>query len=573
MIDPLAPERVKPLGEWLTGRTELTPSQLEGALAEQQVNGRLLGELLVEKGFLSEREVLEALALQLDLPFLETVDLSGLDADLLSDLPVPYLLRHKVIPARQEGGRLLVATVNPIDLSPVDALGTILGMRAEPALAPERAIQVAIQSLYEREEHSAQAMMHELDGEEESIGIAGGGALDEELDLSHEAPVIRLVNRVIHQAVRDRASDIHWEPYEKEMRVRLRVDGILHEVLRLDKPHQMAVISRLKVMAGMDIAERRLPQDGRIQRKVGGSDIDMRVSTVPTVHGERIVLRLLDRGTILHELEDIGFSPDHFAVFSRLIRRTHGIILVTGPTGSGKTTTLYAAIQKLRSSETNIMTIEDPVEYQLEGVAQMQVAAKSGFSFADGLRSILRQDPDIILVGEIRDRETAEVAIHASLTGHLVFSTLHTNDAAGAMARLVEMGIEPFLISSSLAGIMAQRLVRRICSHCAEPAEAAPAALREIGIREEEIPGIAGQLKRGKGCPICYHTGYRGRMGIFELIEVDDEIRDLVNERRDATAIKAAAVKKGMHSLVSDGGRKVAAGITTPEEVIRIVQE
>lgn len=561
----------RPLGEWLLEHTELSVHQLEASLVEEEGGGHALADILVEKGFVSEREIMEAHSILFDIPFLDDFDLSEVDPELLAKLPVPFLLRHKVIPARQEEGRILVATVDPIDLAPVDSLGALLGVRAEPVLAPERAIQMAIQSLYEREEHSAQAMMHELGGEE-SIDIADGGRLDEELDLSHEAPVIRLVNRVIHQAVRDRASDIHWEPYEKEMKIRLRVDGILHDILRIDKLHQMAVISRLKVMAGMDIAERRLPQDGRIQRKVSGRDIDMRVSSVPTIHGERIVLRLLDRSSILLDLEDIGFSADQFQIFSRLIRLSNGIVLVTGPTGSGKTTTLYAAIQKLRSSETNILTIEDPVEYQLDGVGQMQVAVKSGFSFADGLRSTLRQDPDIILVGEIRDRETAEVAIHASLTGHLVFSTLHTNDSVGAVTRLVEMGIEPFLISSSLVGVMAQRLVRKICPHCAEPASFDSALLREVGLVGDDLSAGALNLKHGKGCPVCYHTGYRGRAGIFEVLEVNDEMRELMNSRNDAAALKAAARRNGMRTLLEDGGLKVAAGKTTPEEVLRIVQ-
>ncbi|MFP6869976.1 MAG: type II secretion system ATPase GspE [Nitrospinota bacterium] len=562
----------KPIGAWLVEATDLHQSQLEAGLEEQRANGRLLGELLVEKGFISERELLEALSLQLNIPYLDEFDLKEIDPDLLSRLPVPFLIRHKVIPARQEKARLLIATIDPVDLAPVDSLGTILGIRTEPVLAPERAIQVAIQSLYEREEHSASAMMHELNDDENGIAISESGRLDEELDLSHEAPVIRLVNRVIHQAVRDRASDIHWEPYEKEMKIRLRVDGILHDILRLDKPHQMSVISRLKVMAGMDIAEKRLPQDGRIQRRVAGREIDMRVSSVPTVHGERLVLRLLDRSSLMLELEDIGFSSDQFKIFSRHIRKSNGIILVTGPTGSGKTTTLYAAIQKVRSSETNIMTIEAPVEYQLDGIAQMRVASKGGISFAEGLRSILRQDPDVILVGEIRDRETAEVAINASLTGHLVFSTLHTNDAVGAVTRLAEMGIEPFLISSTLAGVMAQRLVRRICPQCSEEAEFDAGILREVGIEGIKNPSEMAKFKRGRGCPACYHTGYRGRSGIFEILDINDELRDIINTASDSTTIKAVARKNGMKTLLQDGGLKVMSGITTPEEVLRIVQ-
>ena len=568
MNRPFVASDTKLIGEWLLELTDLSATQLEACLAEQGENGRLIGEILVEKGFVTERELMEALAHQLNLPFLDHIDLGSIEPGVLSQLSVPFLLRHKIVPARQENGRLLVATCDPMNFTPVDALSTMLGIRSEPALAQERVIQSAIESLYEREEHSAQAMMDDLDVE----GDVNGITLGEELDLSHEAPIIRLVDRMIYQAVRDRASDIHWETFENDMRIRLRVDGILHDVLRLDKSHHMAVISRLKVMAGIDIAERRLPQDGRIMRKVGNREIDIRVSSVPTVHGERIVLRLLDRSSLLRELEDVGFTPENYESFSRLIQMAHGIILVTGPTGSGKTTTLYSAIQKLRSTETNIMTIEDPVEYQLEGVAQMQVGEKVGFTFANGLRSILRQDPDIILVGEIRDRETAEVAVHASLTGHLVFSTLHTNDAVGAITRLIEMGVEPFLISSSLRGVLAQRLVRRVCSHCAEPASMDADLLKEVGIAKQENSSVSGQLQRGKGCPLCYHTGYLGRTGICELLVIDDDIRDLINTSSDASTLRAAAMKNGMMPLVEAGGQQVAAGVTTPEEVLRIIQ-
>ncbi len=568
MNRPSVASGTKLIGEWLLELTDLDPSQLEACLAEQRESGRLIGEILVGKDLITERELMEALAHQLSLPYLDHIDPSGIEPEILSRLSVPFLKRHKIVPARQENGRLLVATCDPMNFTPMDALGTMLGIRSEPALAQERSIQSAIQSLYEREEHSAQAMMGELD----AGGDANGISLGEELDLSHEAPIIRLVDRMIYQAVRDRASDIHWETFENDMRVRLRVDGILHDVLRLDKSHHMAVTSRLKVMAGIDIAERRLPQDGRIKRKVGDREIDIRVSSVPTVHGERIVLRLLDRSSLLRELEDVGFTPAHYDSFSRLIQLSHGIILVTGPTGSGKTTTLYAAIQKLRSAETNIMTIEDPVEYQIEGVAQMQMGEKAGFTFANGLRSILRQDPDVILVGEIRDRETAEVAVHASLTGHLVFSTLHTNDAVGAITRLIEMGVEPFLISSSLRGVLAQRLVRRVCPHCAEPAAIDPDVLREVGIAVEGISSGNSQFQRGKGCPLCYHTGYLGRTGICELLEINDDIRELINASSDASTLKTAAMENGMTPLVQAGGQQVAAGVTTPEEVLRIIQ-
>jgi general secretion pathway protein E len=390
-----------------------------------------------------------------------------------------------------------------------------------------------------------------------------------DLEGDDEAPIIRLVNSLMSQSVKDRASDIHIEPFEREISVRFRVDGVLREIIKPPKRFQSSIISRVKIMAGLNIAEKRLPQDGRIRLKVAGKDIDVRVSTVPTTYGERIVMRLLDRSSVLRDLDTIGFNQRNLSIMNALIKKPHGIILVTGPTGSGKTSTLYACLAKINRPDLNILTIEDPVEYQLKGVGQVQVNAKIELSFANGLRSFLRQDPDVIMVGEIRDRETAEIAIQASLTGHLVLSTVHTNDSAGAVTRLVDMGVEPFLVASSLVGVLAQRLVRTICKECKESYAPTPQELTEIGLDPKTVK----EAWRGRGCPRCLDTGYQGRLGIYELMLVDDEIRQLVLKNVDASTIKNAARRKGLRSLREDGAEKVLAGITTTAEVARVTQE
>ncbi|MDY6845411.1 MAG: type II secretion system ATPase GspE, partial [Thermodesulfobacteriota bacterium] len=391
------------------------------------------------------------------------------------------------------------------------------------------------------------------------------------LDATSEAPVIRLVNMVLSQAVKSRASDIHIEPYQKELNVRYRIDGVLYNILKPPRRYQSAIISRIKVMAKMNIAEKRLPQDGRIEIKIGDKAIDIRVSTVPTTFGERVVMRLLDKTSVLLNLDDIGLSIDVLKIINSLILGSHGIILVTGPTGSGKTTTLYAALSKINSPDKNIITIEDPVEYQLNGIGQIQVNTKIDLTFANGLRSIVRQDPDVILVGEIRDTETAEIAVHAALTGHLVFSTLHTNDAAGAITRLIDMGIEPFLVSSSVTAILAQRLVRVICKHCREPYFPVAKSFKEIGIDPKKLNGKP--VYRGKGCSECFYTGYKGRTGIFEVLIIDNTIRSAILKTSDSDTIKKKGTKAGMLTLRQDGAGKVIEGITTIEEILRVTQE
>jgi general secretion pathway protein E len=426
----------------------------------------------------------------------------------------------------------------------------------------DRAVNEAEQLVGEMEAQDLQSLAHELEEPQDL------------LDVDDEAPIIRLVNSLLFRAAKERASDIHIEPMERELLVRFRIDGVLQEIIKPPKRYQNSIVSRVKVMGQLNIAEKRLPQDGRIRIKLAGRDIDIRLSTIPCTFGERIVMRLLDKNTTLLDLTDIGMGVDTMRGMDQVIRRSHGIILVTGPTGSGKTTTLYAALSRINTPDLNILTVEDPVEYQLRGISQMAINPKIGLSFAAGLRSFLRQDPDVIMVGEIRDRETAEIAIQASLTGHLVFSTVHTNDAASAITRLVDMGVEPFLVASSLMAVMAQRLVRRVCPHCRESYRPTAEELKEVALTPEAVARAGNPtIYRAKGCDACGGTGYRGRTGIYELLLVDDDIRQLTLKNVDSSTIKRTGVQKGMLTLLDDGARKVLAGETTLAEVLSVTQE
>ncbi len=483
---------------------------------------------------------------------------------------VKFLRRYRCLPLEAEGGRLSVAMADPTDAATLDAIRAWTGLEAVPVVGEEAEILEAVERLYGTGSTTVQKILEDMGGGDVEV-IAGPAEEDADhlRDLASEAPVIRLVNLLITKAAEAGASDIHFEPFEDRLIVRTRVDGVLHEVESPPKRLQAAIVSRVKLMAKMNIAERRLPQDGRIRVRVGERGIDIRVSTVPTVFGESLVLRLLDRSRVFLDLAGLGFVGPDFARFERLIARPHGMVLVTGPTGSGKTTTLYAVLDRLNSPEKKIVTVEDPVEYQLTGVNQIQVHPKIGLTFAAGLRSIVRQDPDIILVGEIRDRETADIAVQSALTGHLVFSTVHTNDAAGAVTRLEDMGVEGFLIASAVMGIMAQRLVRRVCPDCAAPAAPDPALLRTLGADAGDAAGY----RAGAGCENCSHTGFRGRIGIFELLVLDDRIRALVLSHASASAIRDAAVAAGMRTMRRDGLDKAARGLTTPAEVLRVTQE
>jgi general secretion pathway protein E len=521
-----------------------------------------------QAGRLPDSATAASLAERFGVPFLDHVDLREVDPALIARLPIQYAKRFACLPLGEDGETLRIAVADPRATQVIDDLRALYGRRINPVVVPAAAILEAINLAYDSARGTAEAVMGDIEaGELDAVAHE----LEEPhdlLDADDEAPIIRLVNSLLFQAVKDRASDIHIEPFERDVSVRFRIDGLLYDILKPPRRYHPTIIARIKIMAGLDIAEKRLPQDGRLRFRAAGRDIDVRVSIVPTQFGERAVLRLLDRTGALLTLEQLGLGGTNLSQIEKLIQRSHGIVLVTGPTGSGKTTTLYAALSRLNSSLRNIITIEDPIEYQLHGVGQIQVNPKIDLTFANGLRSILRQDPDIIMVGEIRDGETAEIAIQAALTGHLVFSTLHTNDSFGALSRLIDMGIEPFLVSSSLVGVMAQRLVRRVCPSCREPAVAESADASEIGL----APGTR-LFVAGPGCEACKGTGYRGRSGIHELLVLDDAVRGLVMQRSDAAAVRRHATQHGMPTLRDDGAAKVAAGETTVEEVLRVTQE
>ena len=540
------------LGDLLTEAGMITPAQLEQALQEQKRRGERLGKVLIRLGFITEASILEVLEFQLGFPKVVLADYH-LDPEVVHLVPEALARRYQAIPIRLDGNRLLVAMADPLNLLALDDLRLATGKEIMPAIAAEREIEEALSRFWQKE--TAAGMSEAAAAVALEIPAPGG---------AEGAPAVRLVNSFVQQAIQMRASDIHIEPQEGEIRVRLRVDGLLRELTRLPLGMLSTLISRIKIMAGMDIAEKRLPQDGRFQFTLGKRSVDLRAASLPTVYGEKIVLRLLDQEAMLLSLDDLGFLPVIKERFASLIHSSYGMILLTGPTGSGKTTTLYATLNLLSSPEKNIITIEDPVEYLLPGINQVRVNPKAGLTFASGLRSILRQDPDIIMVGEIRDRETADIAVRAATTGHLVFSTLHTNDAAGAVTRLLDMGIESYLINSSLIGVVAQRLVRCICPHCRELYRPEPGSLEKTWLPERE------ELWRGRGCQRCNFTGYAGRTAIQEMLVMNEELRGLVTARVPAMALKEAAVAAGMVPLIEDGLEKVRQGITTVNEVLRV---
>jgi general secretion pathway protein E len=490
---------------------------------------------------------------------------------MLENLSAEMMKESRFVPLEMGEAFLHIAMANPDDFYTVDALRLAYGVDVQVCCGRESDILDAIERLYGTGTQSLETIIEEAGRDIYDISPEGVEDTDHLRDLASEAPIIRLVNRLIYNAVESRASDIHFEPFEDEFKARYRIDGVLHNVESPPKRLQAAIISRVKIMAKLDIAERRLPQDGRIKLKIADKEIDFRVSTIPTLFGESLVMRILDRDTLILELEKLGFPEELYAQYTALITQPYGMILVTGPTGSGKTSTLYTTLAKINSPENKIITLEEPVEYQLNGVNQIQVNPKIGMTFANGLRSIVRQDPDIILVGEIRDRETAEIAIQSALTGHLLFSTLHTNDAAGAVTRLLDMGVESFLLSSTLLGVLAQRLVRVICPHCKEEIRPEDRLLKSMGISPEETESI--RFFAGKGCEACRSTGFVGRIAIFEYLPVDSDIRKEITQHSSLERIKDIAIQKGMATLREDGWRKVKQGITTIQEVLRVTLE
>ena len=560
------------IGQILVHRTPLSQEDLASALTlqEEQAPEKRIGQLLVEMGRVSESDVSKALAEQWGYPYMGEIAAESIGTELLQNLPIEFLRKHGVLPFRKEQEGLALAVADPTDTLAVDSVVNAIGSPCAKVLCPRPVIEAGLSQCYYHD--GDPAAQTELQADERLQNVSAETYTEDLLDLSKGAPIIKLVNAFFFQASQSRASDIHVEPYEHEVKIRFRIDGVLYTRSIFPKQYFAAMVSRLKIMAKLNIAERRLPQDGRSRIKIGDRELDIRVSTIPTAWGERVVLRLLDESGARFGLEQLGFEPRTEKQFRGLISRPHGIILLTGPTGSGKTTTLYGAITELNCDDRNIMTVEDPIEYRLSGVSQTQVMPKIGLTFAACLRHILRQDPDVIMIGEIRDLETARIAIQAALTGHLVFSTLHTNDAASAVTRLVDMGIEPYLVSSSLLGVMAQRLVRRVCPQC-QGAVGSRAAIEPAGKTTTGVPPDPALTLPADVCPNCSGTGYRGRMGIFELLVLDDDLRDLVLTDARAQPIKQAGLKKGMCTLRDDGLRKVSRGMTTAEEVFRVTQE
>ncbi|MBC9070377.1 type II secretion system ATPase GspE [Thauera sp. CAU 1555] len=554
------------IGEILVRSNKLGARDLEQALAAQGEMGGLLGRVLVRLGLVSEADVARALVEQLGVLLVTSADFPDMPVEAPGLTP-DYLLAHGVLPLEVSEEKLIVALTEPQDAFLLKALRLASGRAIEARLALESELQGALERLYSEPEESE---------EDEGMlaGSLGGGSdfVEHLKDLASEAPVIRLVNQIISRVIDLRASDIHIEPYEDGLHIRYRVDGVLHKAEVADAALAAAVTSRIKLLAHLNIAERRLPQDGRIRNRVKGHELDLRVSTLPTVHGESVVMRVLDRASIRLELEDMGFSADTLARFRELIERPHGILLVTGPTGSGKTTTLYAALAKLDAEALKIITVEDPVEYQLGGVNQVQVHAQIGMTFAHALRSILRQDPDVIMIGEMRDTETAQIAVQSSLTGHLVLSTLHTNTAAGAITRLEDMGVERYLITSTVNGVLSQRLLRVLCPHCKAQIELPPETMTKTGLNRF-MPVGRNTIHTAVGCSQCKHTGYLGRTSVHELFVMDEATHQAILAGADATTLHNVARGSGMVTLYEDGLRKVAAGTTSLEELLRVTQD
>jgi type IV pilus assembly protein PilB len=562
-------ESMEKFGEIAVREGYINEVQLAETLERQKEHPKRLGRLLTEAGYLTDFQLAGVLSLQLKLPLYRPAEMN-LDAELLELITPRQAERLRLIPVELTEGKLTVATSEPLNLEGLDQLRKSSPHKLKIAVAAESQIAEALQKFYGAGLESVATVLEDLT--EADLRQYRNHTLSEVNQISpesmaNEAPIIRLVNTIISGAVNDGASDIHLEPFEDIIKLRYRVDGVLQERLAPPRNLYNAVVSRIKLMAGMDITERRIPQDGRIRLQAGNRDLDLRVAVAPTLHGEVVVMRLLNRESIMFGLEQLGFSSVNLKVFERLIGKPHGMVLVTGPTGSGKTTTLYAALQRLNDTSRKIITIEDPVEYQLQGVNQMQANPKLSFGFAQGLRTIVRLDPDVILVGEIRDRETAEVAIQSALTGHLVFATLHTNDAAGAFTRLVDMGVEEFLVASTVHGVLAQRLVRRICPNCREPYQ--PAAMEaELLTGEQTL-----HLYQGGGCDQCNGIGYKGQQGIFELLVSNEEIERLIMERASSNQIREAAIRQGMITLRQDGLEKVRQGITTVAEIVRVTRD
>ena len=558
------------LGEMLVDQKLVTVDQLEKGLIEQKKTGAFIGTTLVKLGFIKEEELFPVLSRQLNIEYLKVKDLK-IDPAVIEKVPAKFASYYKLIPVRMTGDILVVAVSNPLDIHTLDDIKLLLNCNVKPVLAGEKDIIEAIRVYYGVGAGTLEKMMTETTGVQEGMKLSLHDTKDIE-ELTEDASIINFVNQLLLQAYKDRATDIHIEPYEGELKVRYRIDGILYDttIPPTIKHFQSAIVSRIKIMSELNIAERRLPQDGRIKVKVRNEELDLRVSVLPTAHGESVDIRILPT-SMLFGLKKLGFLKQDLDLIENVITKPHGIIFVTGPTGSGKTTTLYACLSKLNTKDKKIITIEDPIEYRMDGITQIQVLPKIGLDFAAGLRSMLRHDPDIMMVGEVRDYETAEITIRAALTGHLVFSTLHTNDAPGAVTRLLDMGVEPFLASSAIICIVAQRLVRIICPKCKRVVKLDKMTEKGLGIPVAKTKGK--KFYAGKGCENCKFTGYKGRTAIYEILELGEPVKDLILKRASSDQVRKKAISLGMRTLRMDGWEKVLAGITTPDEVLRVTQE
>jgi general secretion pathway protein E len=552
---------------------KIPAEKLTDCVRQEAETGQTLDRIILKKGLVPEDELLAAIGESFGATFRGTLEGVKVPAAFTDRVPLAFARNYTLLGVEEIDGVMRIATCAPFELYPLDEAAAMLKMEVEPIFVPRAAITTLLNKAYRNQNDAVDEAIETI--QEESIDDLSSlvDGTEDLLDVANKAPIIKLVNMILFQALKMRASDIHLQPFEDRLQIRYRVDGVLYDMEAVPKKVQDAVVSRVKVMGKMDIAERRIPQDGRATIKVGESEVDVRISTVPTNHGERIVMRLLDKTTNVYNLAEIGLNSEHLDIVRRFSNYAHGIILVTGPTGSGKTTTLYAMLSEIDSKENNIITIEDPIEYHLAGISQIQVSNKKGLTFAAGLRSLLRQDPDIMMVGEIRDEETARISIQAALTGHLVLSTLHTNDSAGAVTRMLDIGVEPYLVASSLIGVIAQRLVRLICPECREeyePDVEARAKLKECRLAIADLPN--GKLFRGRGCDNCFNTGYTGRTAIYEILRVTERVRELVVERASASVIKKTALADGLITLRGDGLIKVKEGRTTIDEVLRMTQ-
>ncbi len=562
----------KSLGQILIEDNVITEAQLQEVLDNQKNSGELkLGQALVLQKYATEEDVFKALAKQLDLPYYDKLPVNDIDSSLVENIPIQFCKDNLIIPIAKDEFNITVAVADPLNIFPLDDLRLILSTNVNMILSTPTVINNAINRVYEKSSDNSQKAIDELSGEEDYTE----DSLEDTRDLlesgDDEKPIIRLVNGLLARAVKERASDIHIEPYETEIVVRFRIDGILYDKMRLPKRHAGSIATRIKIIGKLNIAEKRVPQDGRISIKVAGKDIDVRLSTIPIAHGERLVMRLLDKSAGAKRLDQMGIDPDIYPDFTKIINQKHGIFLVTGPTGSGKTTLLYSALSHINHPDINILTIEDPVEYQLAGVGQVEVKDKIGMTFAAGLRSILRQDPDVIMIGEIRDAETAKIAVQASITGHLVFSTLHTNDTASSVTRLLDFDIQPFQLSSSVLGVVATRLIRKLCPLCKVQYTPSAYEIHQLGIDPKDVSKYK-IYKAGAGCERCMGQGYIDRMGVYELLVFDDEMRETILKTQDATAIKKVAVRKGMVTLREAALKDVLKGLTSIEEAVRKTQ-